>query len=107
VAELTLTEAKNGAHFTVRVGDAITIHLSESSGAGYSWTAASLDHTHLTLEHHGYQPRSAAVGGAGTAVWRFRARLAGTTRVELKKSRPWEPADSATERFAIDLDIIE
>ena len=105
MAELTLTETHNGAHFTVRVGDTITIHLSESSGAGYRWTASSLDDTHLDVEYHGYQPRSAAVGAAGTAVWRLCAKAAGTTRVELKKSRPWEPADSASERFVIDLDI--
>jgi inhibitor of cysteine peptidase len=106
VAEVTLTEAENGAHVDVRVGDTVTIHLSENSAAGYRWTISSLDEKHIVVKSHSYQPMSAAVGSAGTAVWRLSARRAGTTRVELEKSRPWEPADSARERFAVDL-IIE
>ena len=107
VAELTLTEAEDKAHLTVCVGDTIAIHLSENAAAGYRWTVSSLDQTRVVVESHGHQPMSAAVGSAGTAVWRLRATRAGTTRVELKKSRPWEPADSASERFAVDFDIIE
>ena len=103
MAELTLTEAVDGARFTVRVGDVINICLPENSAAGYRWTVASLDETRLAVESHGYQSTSDAVGSAGTANWRLSARLAGRTRVELKKSRPWEAA--AGERFAVDLDI--
>jgi predicted secreted protein len=105
MAEHTLTESDNGAHLTVRTGDTVTLHLSESSGAGYRWTAVSLDETRVSVEAHDYQAKSSAVGGAGTALWRLRAKLAGKTRVELKKSRPWESAESPGERFAIDLDI--
>ena len=107
MAELTLTEAENGGRFTVRVGDTINIHLSENSAAGYRWTASSLDELRVTVKSHGYQATGAAVGSAGTTVWRVSASQPGTARVELKKSRPWEPADSASERFAVDLDIVE
>ena len=107
VAELNLTEAEDGDQFTVRIGDAITIRLSENSAAGYRWMVSSLDETRVVVTSQGYQATSAAVGSAGTAVWRLAAKLVGTTRVELKKSRPWEPADSVNECFAVDLDIIE
>ena len=85
MAELTLTELENGAQFIVRVGDAIAIRLSENSAAGYRWTVSSLDETRVAVTSQGYQATSAAVGGAGTAVWRLTAKLAGTTRVELEK----------------------
>ena len=103
MAELTLTEAVNGARISVCVGDVINICLPENSAAGYRWTVSSLDHTRLAVEDLGYQSTSDAVGSAGTATWRLSVKLAGRTRVELKKSRPWEPA--AGERFAVELDI--
>jgi predicted secreted protein len=107
LAELTLTQAQDGSRLTVRAGDVITLHLPENSAAGYRWTVSSLDETRVAVESQSYQPVSAAVGSAGTAVWMLRAKRAGTTRVELKKSRTWEPADSAVERFAVELDIVE
>ena len=106
VAEFTFTEADDGAHVTVGVGDAITIDLSDSSAAGYRWTVSSLDERYVVVESHSYRPTSAAVGSAGTAVWKLSTRRSGTTRMELKKSRPWEPADSASGHFAIDLNIV-
>lgn len=104
MAEITLTEADTGGRFTVRVGDTITILLSENSAAGYRWTISSLDETRVAVTSQSYQAASAAVGSAGTTVWKLTAKRPGTTRVELKKSRPWETA--ASERFAVDLEII-
>jgi predicted secreted protein len=107
VAELTLTDAQNGGHFKVRVGDTIAICLPENSAAGYRWGVSSLDETRVAVTSQRYHATSAAVGSAGTTVWTLTAKAAGTTSVALKKSRPWEPAEAASQRFAVDLDIIE
>ena len=107
MAQLTLTEAEHGQRFTVGVGDTITIALSESSAAGYRWTPASLDETYLTLNNHGYQQTSEAVGGAGTATWQLTAARPGRTRIELVKARSWEEDRSKNERFRVDLEIVK
>jgi predicted secreted protein len=105
VADVTLTEAEDGAHVTVQVGDVISVSLPENSAAGYRWTVASLDGTRIDVERHGYQSASDAVGSAGAAVWKLSARSAGRTRLEFVKSRSWEPATAASQRFAVDLDV--
>ena len=107
MAQLTLTEAEHGQRFTVAVGDAITISLSESSAAGYRWTPASLDETRLRLTDHSYQQASTAVGGAGTAIWRLTVTRPGRTRIELVKARPWEEDQSKNERFRVDLEVVK
>jgi predicted secreted protein len=105
VAELTLAEANDGGRFSVSVGDAITIHLSENAAAGYRWSVASLDDTHVAVEGQRYQAAGSAVGSAGTSVWTLRATRPGTTRVALQKSRSWERGKAAAAHFAIELDI--
>jgi predicted secreted protein len=105
VAEVTLTEAEDGAHVTVRIGDVISVSLPENSAAGYRWTLAALDETRIDVKSHGYQATSDAVGSAGMAVWKLSPRRAGPTRLELVKSRSWEPAPAASQRFAVHLDV--
>ena len=66
---------------------------------------ASLDTTRLEMvEHHFEAPRT-GVGGAGASIWLFKATKAGRARLELKKVRPWNADDPASERFAVDLRI--
>ena len=103
MAEFALTEGDNGARLTVHVGDVVNIHLQENSAAGYRWTASSLDDMVFAVERQTYVPTSAAIGNAGTVIWRLRARLGGRRRVELEKSRPWESIAYA--RFVVDLDV--
>ena len=107
MAQLTLTEAEHGQRVTVTVGDTITIALSESSAAGYRWTAVSLDETLLTLSDHAYEQTSEAVGGAGAAIWKLTAARPGRTRIELLEARPWEQDHSKDQRFRVDLEVVE
>lgn len=107
MAELTVSDAHNGAKLTVRVGDAIIVRLSESAAAGYRWTLTAIDPARLEMMEHSYEPTRAGVGSAGASVWKFTPTHAGRTRLELKKLRPWNPADPASEHFAVDLVIGE
>jgi inhibitor of cysteine peptidase len=104
VAEWTLTEAQNGRHLEVRVGDTIVISLPESGG-GYQWSPASLDEAYLAVERQHYETSHGGVGSAGSEVWRLLARRAGHTRVELKKSRSWE--SDAIAQFGVELKIAD
>lgn len=107
MAELTLTESQNGQRFRVKVGDLIVVDLPESSGAGYRWSSVALDERHLLVEAHGYVTRGPATGSAGTSAWRVRARHAGVVKLELIKSRSWEPDTPAAARFVVTLDIVD
>jgi predicted secreted protein len=107
VPERILTEAQNDGRLTVHVGDDVTVRLSESSGAGYRWTVESLDGSCLVMMSQSYEPASPGVGSAGTAVWRFTAKSAGFTRLAMRKRRPWEPGDSAAQRFTVTVDVVE
>ena len=99
----TLTEADNGRRVALRVGDTITIRLSENASTGYRWSVAGVDRTHVSVDGPHAERTSEAIGGAATSVWTVRATQPGTTRVELQKSRSWE--QSAIERFAADITV--
>ena len=107
MAELTVTETQNGGRLKVRVGDTIVVCLPELAGTGYRWTVASLDEAHVRLVEQSYQSMGTALGGAGVAVWRLETTRPGRTRVQLKKSRPWEPGDAVSQRFAVDLEVAD
>ena len=105
MAQVTVRDDQNGAKIGVRVGDTIVVRLPEISGGGYRWTLTPIDSAALEMKDHRYEPARAGVGGEGASVWRFTPKHAGRTRLELKKVRPWNPADPAGERFAVDVEI--
>ena len=105
MGELTLTETADGGRFRVRAGDVVTVHLPENAAGGYTWTVAEADEARVHVVRRGYESTSAAVGSAGVAVWTMTAKSAGTSRIALKKSRPWEKSSAGTETFTITLDV--
>ena len=107
MAEVKLGEERNGAQLSVRLGDTIVVRLSENSGGGYRWNLTSIDSARLDMIENRYEPTRAGVGSAGASVWRFAPKKVGRTRLELKKRRPWEPADTAGDVFAVHLEIRE
>lgn len=107
MAEVVLTEGHEYDTISVRVGDVITIRLSENAGNAYRWKISSLDSSLIGVNRQDYESTSTAVGSAGTAVFKLDARLPGTTRVVLKKARSWDPPESASEHFVVDVHIAE
>lgn len=93
---------------TVHVGDVLEIRLPENAAAGYRWTISSLDSTHITVLGQDYEKAGGAgVGSAGTAVLKLTPkRPSAATRIELTKARSWEPAESASQRFSVDLEVL-
>jgi predicted secreted protein len=74
----------NGQEFTIIIG---TNHTT-----GYRWDLARpLDGSFVELVRKEYKAESVGkVGTAGKEVWTFRALEAGTVRITMKYSRPWE-----------------
>ena len=105
MGEVTIGNERNGAKIAVRMGDTIVVRLEENSAGGYRWTLTSVDSDKLEMTEHHYERTRAGVGSAGASVWRFTPKHAGRTRLELKKVRPWNPADSAGDVYSVDLDI--
>ena len=105
--ELTLTDADAGRKVSVRVGDVIMLHLPENAAAGYQWRTSHDDPAHVEVRRERYDTVNASTGSAGIAVWKLTAKLPGSARIELKKSRPWENTDTGAQTFAITLDVTE
>ena len=101
---VTLTAADNGREISVRVGDVISVSLSDNPTTGYRWRIASIDEKALTRAGDEFHGEGSGVGTGGTATWTFTARHPSTTRLEFAKSRSWQQ-ESPTERFSIDLKI--
>lgn len=106
MAELTVGEDQNGREIVAHMGDTVILRLPETSGGGYRWTLTSIDTDRLDMKDERYAPDRAGIGSAGASVWRLTPKKTGRARVELKKVRPWDPADSARDSFAVVLKII-
>jgi len=105
VGELTLTDADDGRRVGVRVGDVIMLHLTENAAGGYQWRTTHDDPARVDVRRERYDTVNPATGSAGITVWKLTAKAAGTTRIELKKSRPWEDSASAAGTFTVTLDV--
>jgi predicted secreted protein len=104
--ELTFNESHNGERFSIHVGDRFSIRLSENSAGGFRWTLSRSDPLVDVIDHK-YLPATHGVGSAGEALWQLVANRPGRARIELTKSRSWERADSATDRFVVELEILK
>jgi predicted secreted protein len=67
------------------------VKLTEGQNGG------DVEEAYLKVEDHEHQQE-------GIVVWTIRAMREGCTRIELKKSRSWEP-DAAGDRFTCSIEI--
>jgi inhibitor of cysteine peptidase len=82
---------------TMAIGEVLALTINGNPTTGYVWEQTSGDD--LVLASTGqpaYTADSQLIGAGGTYVFRWQARAAGTTTIELVYHRPWEtepPAD--------------
>jgi len=105
VADVVVTQRDNGGVVSARVGDHIVLHLAENPTTGYVWAFDALDENTLELEGSEWQAAGPGTGTGGDREWRLGPRQAGTTRVELKRWRPWAGDASVLERFGFTVEI--
>jgi inhibitor of cysteine peptidase len=104
MATITLTNASNGESIKCRQDDEIILRLSENPTTGYRWHIVRADG--LVQEADAYRPPpDPQFGSGGVREFRFRAKVTGEGRLELKRWREWEGEKSVLERFAIDIKI--
>ncbi|MBU6335841.1 MAG: protease inhibitor I42 family protein [Chloroflexi bacterium] len=82
---------------TMAIGEVLALTINGNPTTGYLWEQSAGDD--LVLASAGepeYTADSQLIGAGGTYVYRWTARAAGTTTLELVYHRPWEtepPAD--------------
>lgn len=102
MSELKLTEADKGKSFEVRRNDIVVIRLQENPTTGYRWEVDKSDEKILALQGSEFLlPKDPKFGEGGTRVFKFKAKAAGTARIQLKHWQKWEGADSIIDRFDV------
>lgn len=98
-AEKTTTTATEGTVIdqpgpvSLKVGETVTIVLDANPTTGYQWEpAVEPDASVVRIVSDNYEaPASDAMGAGGTQRLVIEGVAAGTTELELKYIRPWEP----------------
>ncbi len=103
---LTLGPADSGKTVTLVVGQVVTVRLASNPSTGYRWqTATEPDPQYLIVVDSGYdRPAENAPGASGQAWWKLRATGAGSTSIELRYVRPWEP-DAKAQQFTLNVTV--
>ncbi len=83
-------EHANGKEISVAANEEFEIALPEIRTAGYRWVTAKNGEPHLQLLDETTSPNTAAVGGTGHHLWRFRAVSVGESELTFQYLRPWE-----------------
>ena len=103
-----VAKADNGSSIELRVGDTLMITLEGNITTGYQW--ALLPNPDGVLELQG-EPEYVAdgkklMGAGGVYHFTFKAIKTGSTRLDLKYYRAFEPADVApVETFTINVNV--
>jgi inhibitor of cysteine peptidase len=104
---LSLTKADAGKSIDLKHGDEIEIKLEGNITTGYAWEASDYDNTVLEMvgEEPEYKSDSSLVGAGGMFTFRFRARAAGSTTLNLIYYRSFEPDVPPIETFDVTVNV--
>jgi inhibitor of cysteine peptidase len=97
----TLTDQDNGRRLPVRVGDVVTLRLTENASTGYRWAPDAYNAGLVELVEATASYPKTATGSGGEAVFRFRAIGVGSSALALKCWRHWDGEGSIVRRFAV------
>jgi len=98
-ADLELDGAADGHTVTLAVGQGLRLRLAQNPTTGYQWSVSGSGG--LSLESSVFTPVGASAGGGGGREFLWRARSAGSHRIDLALRRAWEPIDKALGRFTL------
>jgi inhibitor of cysteine peptidase len=88
---LDLTERDNGRSVSAAVGETISLTLAGNPTTGYTWELADIDRAVLAPDPApSFAADSSLTGAGGKVTFRFIARKAGSSAVNLSYRRPWE-----------------
>ncbi|MBA3276782.1 MAG: protease inhibitor I42 family protein [Chloroflexia bacterium] len=107
MSTLPLTKDDNGRTVESRQGDEIVLRLPENATTGYRWHIDRADEQFEQTADSYHPEPELRFGSGGVREFRFRARAAGTARLELKHWQAWEGEGSVTDRFAVEIQIVD
>jgi predicted secreted protein len=103
---LILTRADHNRSAEIRVGERLVVRLPENPSTGYTWAVEENDRRLLALDGTDYAaPTEGFVGARGQRSFTFTARQPGEVALKFKYWRFWEGDASATEHYAITVQI--
>jgi len=104
---LLIEKGDSGRAIGMVVGQKLEIRLAGIPGTGYWWHFTELDNHcfEVLSERIQEDPGGKRLGGPAMGRWELQAMHPGRTKVEMAYFRIWEGADSATDRFSLDVDI--
>ena len=112
VQGIALTEADDGASFTVAVGDTVAITLAGNPTTGYAWESDMSEEDASLLNMVGDEPAYTpddvdpeVVGSGGVYTFTYEAVAPGQVELKLKYWRSFEPETEPIQTFSADLTI--
>jgi predicted secreted protein len=101
---MELTQDDSGGRRATRVGDELSVVLSENPTTGYRWhPEADTETLQQTGDH--YEGPTEPRGAAGARRLTFRVLRPGPVHLRVVKRRDWE--ETAVDEFSIDLDAAQ
>jgi inhibitor of cysteine peptidase len=104
-----VTTEENGSSVSLRAGDLLEVMLPASLGTGFSWRVRNGAESVLrskgkpeTKKPEGKEPE---VGATEYQIFRFEAKAAGTGRLELEYSRPWEKDVAPAKTYSLAIHV--
>jgi inhibitor of cysteine peptidase len=107
MSETVATQSEDGTSLQVRVGDIVVVRLPETPTTGYRWAVVESDDAILGPQSTDFvQGAGAGIGGGGVRTFRFQAKSAGATELQLKRWREWEGDRSITQRYRLTVHVL-
>lgn len=103
---LILTHADHNRTAELRVGERLVVRLPENPSTGNTWAIEENDRRLLALDGTDYTaPTEGFIGARGERIYTFTAQQPGEVGLKFKYWRFWEGDGSATEHYAITVQI--
>ncbi len=108
-SEVQLTDADAGSSVKLANGGQLIVALASNATTGYTWSVQDPSPAQLELQGEPkYVPpgsTSNVVGAAGTQVFTFVAKSAGSAKLTLEYKRPFEPNVAPDKTFSVTVDV--
>ena len=108
MATVELTDADHEKILSLRVGDVLSVNLSENPTTGYRWFLDQPLPQFLTPKSDEFlAPQLSAAGAGGTRNLRFLLGAKGRGDLSTKLYREWEGPQSSIREFRIQIEAID
>jgi len=98
-----IDHSADGSTVNLLPGRSLIIRLPENPTTGYRWAVESGGG--MTLVSDDFSPTMAGVGAGGTRTLQWSSSAPGNHRITLALRRPWEAAEAAIQRFAVNINV--